>query len=141
MPGPDTSGGVRLYPAPGTTLSLTVVSGSLDVSGTATVTVPKSSNPADYCYKYDGYVCTADAAGNFNNVYQCTAAQQNSPQLPTASMVNGCNVRIWLHQLPYPDYVNDGGWVYCVSPMSAGAIPSADDNPQNIQVTTNSSAC
>lgn len=87
------------------------------------------------------YACTTDSHGNVNNVYSCTAAQHNAPSLPTATIVNGCSARIWLHELPYPDYVTGGGYTYCVSPMAAVSIPGAYQAPKNIQVTTNQSPC
>lgn len=97
--------------------------------------------PAASCAKAGSSVCTTDSAGNVNNVYNCSIVQHNSPKLPTAAMVNDCSGRIWLHELPYPNYINSSGWTYCISPMGAGDIPSPYDNPQNIQVTTVSSPC
>jgi hypothetical protein len=84
--------------------------------------------------------CTFDSQGNLNNVYSCGGDEFNSPNLPVAEVVNGCVGRVWLHEFPYPEFTTSG-WAYCVSPGATVDIPADDDAPQNVQVTTNTSAC
>lgn len=98
------------------------------------------ARPGD-CPALDSTVCTMDGLGNLNNIYDCSLAQHNAPNVPTAVVSNGCSGRVWLHELPYPDYVGNSGWAYCISPLTVANIPSADENPQNIQITANINAC
>lgn len=104
--------------------------------------LPIGASPSAFqdCYTAGSRLCTADSEGNLTNSVACVPGQY-SPNLPTAQVINRCNGRVWLHELPYPDYTTNTGWAYCVSPGAAVDIPAANQQPQNMQITTNTSAC
>jgi hypothetical protein len=59
---------------------------------------------------------------------------------------NSTDVRVWLHQYASPNETE--GWNYCISPLSDDVtitplqpIPIEYENPEDIQITTNSNHC
>lgn len=55
--------------------------------------------------------------------------------------VDGCFVRVWIHQYTYPKDETEG-WSYCFSGGNAyQQTPSQYDDPENIFVSANTSGC
>ncbi|MBO0803656.1 MAG: GH92 family glycosyl hydrolase [Nocardiopsaceae bacterium] len=135
---PQGSSGAHTVP-----ITLTTGSGSSQASQSLALTAvtAQTGGQSATCSAFGATVCTTNDQGTFNNAYGCAASQQNSPSVPTTVLVNGCGGRVWLHQLPYPDYVTKGGWEYCVNPATTVNVPADYANPQNIQVTTTTSRC
>ena len=83
-------------------------------------------------------VCLYNSSGFNTEGLGCTATTWVKSQLvePIVYLVDACSVRVWIHQNQ-----NGSGWSHCFSPQSATGIATDDQDPGNLQVTTNKSAC
>jgi len=81
--------------------------------------------------------------GGFTDAYPCEPENYNwdYPSIPIDATVNGCPVRVWMHEYPNGLYQHKG-WGYCVSPIDeVVSVPEQYRKPENIQITSNRSNC
>lgn len=70
-------------------------------------------------------------------MYSQTTYLNSSYVLPVIILTNGSQNQVWMHQNP-----NGSGWADCFTPNNSYDVSSTrDDNPGNIQVTTNPANC
>jgi hypothetical protein len=67
--------------------------------------------------------------------FNCTVTTHNVSISPVYTADNGCGTRLWLHG-DFPS-----AFSFCISPGEYETIPSAYQDVQNAQVTSNTAAC